>query len=144
MLRLVRRFGYEHNASTGCFVLALIAAVAELGTLDGSHMWKRISVSDDKQYVLNLCQNAMRHRFCVVTEAGSVAPDMVRQVTEISSDLIRRHAYEEIVKLPLSDGSHFVFGPHGEWFTTAEEEALADDQEDVPWITDVAPTPPPK
>lgn len=69
---------------------------------------------------------------------------MVRQVTEISSDLIRRYAWHEIEKLPLSDGSHFVFGPHGDWYTIAEEEAIADDQEDVPWITDVAPIPPPK
>jgi hypothetical protein len=124
--------------------LAPIATVTEVGALDGSLMWRRIPVSYDKQYVLNLCQDAKGYRFCVVTEAGSTAPDMVRQVTEISSDLIRRYAVHELEKLPLSDGSHFVFGPHGEWFTIAEEEALADDQDDVPWITSVAPTLPPK
>jgi len=41
-------------------------------------MWKRIPISDDKRYVLNLCQNAKGHRHCVVTEAGTPAPDMVR------------------------------------------------------------------
>ncbi len=106
-------------------------------------MWKRIPVSDDKRYVLNLCQNAKGHRYCVVTEAGSSASDMIRQTVEISPDLIRRYATREIQQLALSDGGHFVFGPHGEWFTTAEEEALADDHDSVPWITP-APTLPPK
>jgi hypothetical protein len=107
-------------------------------------MWKRIPVSDDKRYVLNLCQNATGHRHCVVTEAGSSAPDVVRQTVEISADLIRRYAIREIEQVTLTDGGYFVFGPNGEWFTIAEEEALADDHETVPWVTPVAPTLPPK
>lgn len=107
-------------------------------------MWKRIQTSDNQRYVLNLCQNAEGHRYCVVTEAGSSAPDMIRQTMAISPDLIRRGAFREIEQIPLTDGSYFLFGPHGEWFTAAEEEALADDHEIVPWVTSVPPTLAPK
>lgn len=98
-------------------------------------MWKRISISDDKRYVLNLCQNGKGHRYCVVTEVGVSAPDVIRQTVEIHPELVRKVALEEVTKVPLTDGTHFVFGPHGEWFTTAEAEALADDHPVVPWIT---------
>jgi hypothetical protein len=41
-------------------------------------------------------------------------------------------------------GQSFFFGAHGEWLTVAEEEALADDRELVPWVTSQPPTFPPK
>lgn len=107
-------------------------------------MWKIFQVEDSKRYVLNLCQNVKGHRYCAVTESGSSAPDMVRQTVEVPPELIRRRAFREIEQLTLRDGDRFVFGPHGEWFTTAEAEALAEDHDLVPWITRVAPTLPPK
>jgi hypothetical protein len=107
-------------------------------------MWKRIPISDEKRYVLSLCQNARGHRYCAVTEAGTSAPDMVLQTTEIPADLVRRYAVQEIERLGLADGGRFVFGPHGEWFTLAENEALAGDWDSVPWITKRPPALPPK
>ncbi len=109
-------------------------------------MWKQVPISDDKRYVLNLCQSADRRRFCVVTEIGVQAPDMVLQTEEVSPATLRSYAFQEIEgRTRTTDGQVFVFGAHGEWFTEIEAERLRDTNHDsIPWVTSIPPRLPPK
>ena len=110
-------------------------------------MWKRIAISDDRRYILNLCQSEDGTRYCVVSEAGGEVPDVVFRTEEIAPALLRSYATRQIEERGvLTNGERFVFGPHGEWFTIPEVEALMDPyaRNPVPWATDKPPTLPPK
>jgi hypothetical protein len=110
-------------------------------------MWKKRQIFDDRHYVLSLCQSKGGTRFFVVSEVGEDVPDLVFQTQEIAPALLRDYAWRAIEEqYTLSNGEKFVFGPHGEWFTLAEEKALGDPfgKDPIPWATPVPPSLPPK
>ena len=103
-------------------------------------MWKRIPLLDNQKYVLNLCQDEKGRRFSVVTEIQTTASCMIRQTEELPVALLRSYDWKEISRrFRLRDGSGFVFGPHGEWFTHEEVEVLTRGDSAVPWITPCPP-----
>ena len=109
-------------------------------------MWRRITISDDASYVLNLCQNTQGHRFCVATEAGVSPPDMVFQTRPITGAVLRTLSTNGAgLHFKLATGQGFLFGAHGEWFT---EQEHADRRERgwgaVRWVTGQPPKLPPK
>ena len=107
-------------------------------------MWKRVTIIDGRQYTVQLCQRPDGHRFCAVAEAGTIVDDMILRTDSIPASVIRDASPKQIAGLGLLGGGRFFFGPHGEWFTEAEMEALEDDHEIVPWVTHQPPNLAPK
>ena len=109
-------------------------------------MWKSIPLSEQKKYSLSLCQDVAGRRFCVVTEIQSPHPDMVVQTNEVPTDVLRAYRWEDISRdISLVGGGRFGFGPHGEWFTELEAEALRQGGwASVPWVTKSPPVLPPR
>jgi hypothetical protein len=102
--------------------------------------------SSRRKYSLSLCQDSAGRRFCAVTEIQNPHPDMVLQTNEVPIHLLSAYRWEEVSRdISLVDGGRFGFGPHGEWFTEVEAEALRHgDWASVPWVTKSPPVLPPK
>lgn len=104
-------------------------------------MWKPIELEEGRSYCLALCQDQQNKRYCCITEAGAEAPHELRRTTVIPNDLLRARASRQISEsYLLTTGQSFVFGPHGEWFTQEEIEAInKEDFLSVPWVSGAAP-----
>jgi len=110
-------------------------------------MWKRVPLDDNKQYILNLCQDSEQRRFCALTELGHEHPHAVGTTSVIPIELLRKNAWGEISShFPLLPYNiKFLFGPHGEWLTEQENHAIETEGfSSVPWITAHPPRFPPK
>ena len=110
-------------------------------------MWKRIPIDGSKRYVLQLCQDAERVRYLLPRPEGSPpTAEMLVESQQVSADLIANYRVDEILRTTvLSSGERFTVGPHGEWFTEAEQIAIeTKGWNAVPWVGGVMPNLPPK
>jgi hypothetical protein len=108
-------------------------------------MWKLVPMSDDRKYVLNLCQDTENRRYCVITEAGIVAPHAVFQTEPVAIHILRNYESEQVERhTQTTDSRKIAFGPHGEWLVGEEVEAWDNDDEFIPWVTKHPPESPPK
>ncbi|MBL8798351.1 MAG: hypothetical protein JNM56_30935 [Planctomycetia bacterium] len=110
-------------------------------------MWHRIAIDPNKDYVLQLCQNAERVRY-FRARAIDEAPhaDMVFETVPLPAEIVRDYRLEELRGRHLSNGEMFAFGPHGEWFTEAESNVMRrrGGWNNIPWHNGIAPRLPPK
>jgi len=111
-------------------------------------MWKLPPMSDSAEYVLCFCQDNEQKRFCSVIESTTTHPFEVARTSVIPTELLRKRQWETVSKqyklLPYN--LQFVFGPHGEWLTEPEAQALFGPgvATKIPWVTGCTPNLPPK
>jgi hypothetical protein len=110
-------------------------------------MWKLPPMSADASYVLCFCQDSSERRFCAVVESSATHPFEVARTAVIPKELLRttndRAIAQQYKLLPHELG--FDFGPHGEWFTKPEIEALFGKASPggIPWLNGRTPNLPP-
>lgn len=93
-------------------------------------MWRGHSINPDRQYILQLCQDQNRARYIRPRETTSApSAEMLLETVPIDGNLIASYKFDEICRALLTTGERFTIGPHGEWFTVAELQAI----ESVGW-----------
>jgi hypothetical protein len=111
-------------------------------------MWHRIVAAPGSRYVLQLCQGPDRVRYVRPREAEAGEPDNHRQLETqpFPGEWVTNYDFQAIGAVRLLGGKVFGLGPHGEWFTEEELDALRDYRQRVPfpWHNGIEPQLPPK